>query len=154
MNDTKTRPSEQLVRNAQMTLAGLLRARLYDFDNAERVYPESMPMEAHRYGCSGEFIRDAQRFGHFFDEATMRSFRTKTYELIGERFLIISDKSDWGPRQYRVAWVYQNKATCNNADHIRKSVETTDLSKSFASLTQARKFAHNVAELIDLIQSA
>ena len=153
MNATVTeRPSEQLVLNAMTTLAGLLRKHLFDYDRSAMTYPESLPTEAHHYGCSDELIRDARRYGHFFDEPTMRTFKTKTYELINERFLIISDKSDWAPREYRVAWIYQHKPTCDNVNHIHKSVETTNT--RFPSLAQARKFAHDMAGLIKLIESA
>jgi hypothetical protein len=153
MNATTTaRPSEQLVLNAMVTLEGLLRAHLYDYDRTAEVYPESLPTEAHHYGCSDELIRDARRYGHFFDEQTMRTFRTKTYDLVNGRFLVISDKSDWGPRDYRVAWVTQDKSTCNNPDHIRKSVQTTNT--RFRSLAQVRRFATDLAGLIKLIESA
>lgn len=152
MNTTIERPSEQLVLNAMTTLAGLLNAHLYDYERSAKVYPESMPSEAHRYGCSDELIRDARRYGHFFDESTMRTFKTKTYELVGERFLIISDKSDWAPRDYRVVWITQDKSTCNNPDHIRKSVNTTDT--RFTTIAQARRFAREIAELLDLIAKA
>lgn len=153
MNATVTeRPSEQLVLNAMTTLSGLLRKHLYDYDRSAIAYPESLPTEAHHYGCSDEFIRDARRYGHFFDEGTMRTFKTKTYDLVNGRFLVISDKSDWDARQYRVCWIYQHKPTCNNADHIHKSVETTDT--RFPSLAQARKFATEIAGLIALIESA
>jgi hypothetical protein len=149
---TKDRPSEQLVLNAQVTLAGLLRKHLYEYDRYAVMYPESMPTEAHRFHNSDEFIRDARRYGHFFDENTMRSFNTKTYDLVGERFLVTSDKGDYGPRSYRVAWICQDKPTCDNANHISKSVQTTET--WFRSLAQARKFAVELAELIDLIDKA
>jgi hypothetical protein len=152
MTETTVRPSEQLVLNAQFTLAGLLRQHLYEYDRYVVMYPESMPTEAHRYGCSDELIRDARHHGHFFDDSTMRSFKTKTYDLIGERFLVISDKSDWSARDYRVVWIYQHKPTCDNAQHIHKSVQPTET--RFASLAEARKFAFQLAELTDLIASA
>lgn len=152
INAVTDRPSEQLVLNAMTTLAGLLNAHLYDYERSAQVYPDTMPSEAHRYGCPDELIRDARRYGHFFDEQTMRTFKTKTYELVGERFLVISDKSDWAPRDYRVVWITQDKPTCNNADHIHKSVQTTET--RFTSLAQARRFAREVAELLDLIAKA
>jgi hypothetical protein len=152
MTDTTVHPSEQLVLNAMTTLAGLLRANMYDYDRTATMYPESQPSEAHRYGSSDELIRDARRYGHFFDEPTMRTFKTKTYDLFGGRFLVISDKSDWAPRDYRVVWLYQHKPTCDNAAHIHKSVETTET--RFSSLAKARKFAQELAELTDLIAKA
>lgn len=153
MNATTTdRPSEELVRNALVTLAGLLREHLYEYDRYSELYPESLPTEAHRYTCSEDFIRDARRYGHFFDEGTMRSFKTKTYELINERFLLISDANDWDGRTYRVVWIYQHKPSCNNASHVHKSVETTET--RFKSLVKARKFANELAELISLIERA
>jgi hypothetical protein len=149
---TTDRPSERLVMNAQVTLAGLLRKHLYDYDRTAQTWPESLPTEALHYGSPADFIREARYYGHFFDESTMRTFKTRTYELINERFLVISDKSDWGPREYRVVWIYRHKPTCDNANHIHKSVQPTET--RFRSLAQARKFAHDIAGLIKLIESA
>jgi hypothetical protein len=89
MNDIKAwhdskmwAPSEQLILNAMTTLAGLLRANMFDYDRNALAYPEAQPSEAHRYSCSDELIRDARRYGHFFDDDAMRTFRTKTYDLV------------------------------------------------------------------------
>ena len=152
MNTTTERPSEELVRNSMVTLAGLLREHLYEYDRHSALYPESLPTEAHHYTCSDDFIRDARRYGHFFDEGTMRRFNTKTYDLVGERFLVISDKNNDAPRDYRVVWIYQHKPTCDNAQHVHKSVQPTET--RFTSLAKARKFAEDMAELISTIESA
>lgn len=147
-----THSTEAEVTTALEELADLLRQHLYDYDRNAATYPESLPTEAHRYGCSDELIRDARRYGHFFDEQTMRTFGTKTYDLVNERFLVISDKSEWAPRDYRVVWIYQHKPNCNNDAHIHKSVETTET--RFKSLAQARKFATELARLVAVIEAA
>lgn len=129
------------------TLHDFLMEHVYEYERYRELYPESMPTEAHRYTSPDDFIRDAKRYGHFFDERTMRSFNTKTYELIGERFLIMSDRMDSGtPRQYRVGYIYQHKATCNNPSHVNKSVER--LETKFITLAAARRAALLLAKLI------
>lgn len=129
-----------------ITLHDFLMEHTYSYESYREMYPESMPDRAHRYTCSEDFIRDARRYGHFFDESTMRTFKTKVADLIGERFLILSDKFDNEARHYRVAYIYQHDSNCNNPDHIRKSVER--LETKFSSLAQARKAARTLTELL------
>ena len=138
-----------LRRNAMVTRDKMLESALYNYDRSREAYPESLPGEAHRYTCSDEMLREARQYGHFFDESTMRAFKTKVYDLVDERFLVISDRNDWDGRFYRVCWIYQHKPSCDNASHIHKSVEVTET--RFSSLAQARKFARELAGLLNLI---
>lgn len=151
---TNTATNSDLKRNALITLEKLIDQHIFDPERTRVNYANSLPDKAERFRNEDELMREAQRYGHFFDEATMRAFRTKVYEIYGGRFLVISNRANWAgaTREYRVVWLYQQPPTCNNKSHIHKSVGT--LETRFPSLNAARKMARELVGLLDLIDEA
>lgn len=108
--------------------------------DGHRLYPYSRPDQALRFTCSDEMIRRVTSSGSFyFARDTMQVWKTRVFELVSDRFLIVSDRGSDG-RIYRVAYATQP------TDSHMISMER---SSHMASLLQARAFARELCRVVD-----
>lgn len=126
-----------------------LAEHLFDWQRDVESYAYSLPQNALRFGASDELIRRAD--GHYFDESTLRTFKTHIHELYDGRFLVVSNRYGYegAPRHYRIVWLSLTDATCAVESH-RKTV-VSDLKTEFATLGQARTAAKRLAMLTAIV---
>lgn len=134
------------VTTGSPALDRFLTEHLYDFERTVLNYAYSLPQNAERFDTLHQAIRESQRTGsHFFDEATMQTFKTKVYgKLYDGRIFLTSDNGGWG-RQYRVTWIAKHPMACDNPEHVRLSVER--LETKFPTLNAARRAAAELAAM-------
>jgi hypothetical protein len=86
-------------------------------------------------------VREVTRSGsHYFSRDTMKWFKCRLYELVSDRFLIVSDMSPDG-RIYRVAYATQPPAP--------SSMISMERGPHLGSLDQARRFAKALVDHLD-----
>jgi hypothetical protein len=122
-----------------------LKEHLLDWERDVQHYAYSLPQNAMRFSASGELIRRAD--GHYFDESTLRTFKTHIHELYDGRFLIVSNRYGYpgARRHYRIVWLSLTDPTCANESHRRTVV--SDLKTEFETLGKARTAAKRLAAL-------
>lgn len=111
---------------------------VYDYENAERRYPETLPQNAVDFTNIDALKRYVSSTGSFwFSKDTMRYFNCRIApRIIGSRFYISSERMDHDyPRVYTVRWVVESGAVY--------SFET-----KFDTLDKAKRFAAKAHELI------
>lgn len=107
-------------------------------------YPYSHPHQALRFDSSDHMVREVNRSGsYYFSPDTMRAFKSRTHELISNRFLITSEKDSDHPRLYRV--VYATQPTGKEAPRI-----SMERSPFLATLSQARGFTRELCKVLTL----
>lgn len=108
--------------------------RLEDF------HAYSLPAAAMLFDNSDHLMRKVTSSGStFFGRDTMRRFRSKINELVGGRFLVMSDLSPDG-RVYHVLYVYEYQ------DAERLQCERLGWFMGSGALVKARKLAKALAE--------
>lgn len=106
---------------------------------AHERYPYSHPSQAVRFDSVDQMVQHTGRSGsYYFSRDTMRVFKCRLYELVSNRFLIVSDMHPDG-RIYRVAY-----ATLPDPD----AMISMERGPHLATLTQARAFARELVAVV------
>lgn len=113
---------------------------VYDYENAERRYPETLPQNAECFTTLAQLKRQVTASGsHWFDPNTMRCFNSRIApRLIGSRFFISSERmDDDSPRLYKVRWVVDGKLGRLAVYNFEDTFDTLDKAKRFAKTAHA-----------------
>lgn len=103
-------------------------------------WPYSHPAQALTFSNSDQMIRAVTSSGsHYFTPETMRAFRCRVFELVSQRFLIVSDMGPDG-RIYRVAYATQQPEP--------SSMISMERGPHLATLAQARAFARELIKAL------
>lgn len=113
---------------------------VFDYDNAEARYPETLPQVAECFTTVAQLKRQVSASGsHFFDSDTMGFFNSRVApRLIGSRFFITSEQMDHrSPRLWRVRWIAQGTNGHLVAYGFEGRFDTLDKAKRFAKTAHA-----------------